>query len=105
MATISKLTPDSHAHARNPGLKFSLDAVEDTHVNLSAVERRAKTLGGRRTVKKEYQAAWLLKAISCIDLTTLSGMIRRAVSNGYAPKPANRYARIFLKHSECPIGI
>jgi deoxyribose-phosphate aldolase len=73
MATISKLTPNSHAHARNPGLAFNLDAVEDVHVNLSAVERRAKTLGGRRSVKKDYQAAWLLKAISCIDLTTLSG--------------------------------
>lgn len=73
MATISKLTPNSHAHARNPGLPFDLDAIEDTQVNLSAVERRASTLGGRRSVKKNYQAAWLLKAISCIDLTTLSG--------------------------------
>ena len=73
MATISKLTPSNHAHARNPGLAFNLDAIENVHVNLSAVERRASTLGGRRTVKKAYQAAWLLKAISCIDLTTLSG--------------------------------
>ncbi|MGM0422608.1 MAG: deoxyribose-phosphate aldolase [Pseudomonadota bacterium] len=40
---------------------------------MSAVERRTKTLGGRRTVKKQWQAAWLLKALSCIDLTTLSG--------------------------------
>ncbi|WP_169570179.1 deoxyribose-phosphate aldolase [Sneathiella limimaris] len=73
MATISKLNPSEHSHDRNPGLPFSLDAIEDIHVNLSAVERRANTLPGRRTVKKEYQAAWLLKAISCIDLTTLSG--------------------------------
>ena len=73
MATISKLTPTSPAHARNPGLPFDLDAVEDVHVNLSAVERRASTLAGRRSVKKDYQAAWLLKAISCIDLTTLNG--------------------------------
>ncbi|OUR78580.1 deoxyribose-phosphate aldolase [Alphaproteobacteria bacterium 46_93_T64] len=73
MATISKLAPTSHAHARNPGLPFDAEAVEDIHVNLSAVERRASTLGGRRSVKKDYQAAWLLKAISCIDLTTLSG--------------------------------
>lgn len=73
MATISTLTQSNHAHARNPGLAFNRDAIEDVHVNLSAVERRAATLGGRRSVKKDYQAAWLLKAISCIDLTTLSG--------------------------------
>ncbi len=42
-------------------------------MNRSAVERRAATLGTRRSVKKHWQAAWLLKAISCIDLTTLSG--------------------------------
>jgi len=42
-------------------------------VNLSAAERRVATLPGRRTVKKDWQAAWLLKAVSCMDLTTLSG--------------------------------
>jgi len=73
MALISKLTPPGHAHARNPGLPFDRDVIENIRINLSAVERRASTLAGRRTVKKEYQAAWLLKAISCIDLTTLSG--------------------------------
>ncbi|MBL4906124.1 MAG: deoxyribose-phosphate aldolase [Sneathiella sp.] len=73
MATVSKLEQPNHGHARNQGLPYSLDAIEDTYVNLSAVERRASTLGGRRTVKKQHQAAWLLKAISCIDLTTLNG--------------------------------
>jgi len=73
MATVSILDRTDHGHARNPGLPFGADAVEDIYVNLSAVERRASTLGGRRTVKKQHQAAWLLKAISCIDLTTLSG--------------------------------
>jgi deoxyribose-phosphate aldolase len=42
-------------------------------VNTSAVERRAQSLVTRRTVKKEWQAAWLLRAITCMDLTTLSG--------------------------------
>jgi deoxyribose-phosphate aldolase len=42
-------------------------------VNRSAVERRASTLGQRRTVKKEWQAAWLLRAITCMDLTSLAG--------------------------------
>ena len=47
--------------------------MDNIHVNFSALERRTSTLKGRRTVKKQWQAAWLLKAISCIDLTTLSG--------------------------------
>jgi deoxyribose-phosphate aldolase len=47
--------------------------VRKVRVNRSAVERRAATLGTRRSVKKHWQAAWLLKAVSCIDLTTLSG--------------------------------
>ncbi len=63
-------TPD---HARNPGIPLDLDWLRDVHVNRSAVERRAATLGTRRSVKKDWQAAWLLKAITCIDLTTLSG--------------------------------
>ncbi|MGL4405942.1 MAG: deoxyribose-phosphate aldolase, partial [Notoacmeibacter sp.] len=42
-------------------------------VNLSAAERRAATLTTRRTVKKQWQAAWLVRAIECIDLTTLAG--------------------------------
>ena len=63
MATISKLEPKAQHHERNPGLPYNPDAVEDIHINLSAVERRASTLGGRRTVKKQHQAAWLLKAV------------------------------------------
>ncbi len=58
---------------RNPGMALDLDWVEDVRVNRSAVERRATSLPGRRTVKKDWQAAWLLKAVTCIDLTTLAG--------------------------------
>ena len=58
---------------RNPGRPLDLDAVRAVRVNRSAVERRAATLGTRRTVKKEWQAAWLLRAITLMDLTTLSG--------------------------------
>ncbi len=61
------------AEQRNPGMPLDLDWVYSTRVNKSAVERRAATLVTRRTVKKEWQAAWLLRAITCIDLTTLSG--------------------------------
>jgi len=58
---------------RNPGLPLDLDVVRALRVNRSAVERRAATLITRRTVKKEWQAAWLLRAITCMDLTTLQG--------------------------------
>jgi deoxyribose-phosphate aldolase len=54
-------------------MPLDLDWVNDVRVNLSAVERRVASLAGRRTVKKQWQAAWLLKAVSCIDLTTLAG--------------------------------
>ncbi len=59
--------------ARNPGLALDLAIVRAIRVNRSAVERRVATLPARRTVKKEWQAAWLLRAISCMDLTTLAG--------------------------------
>jgi deoxyribose-phosphate aldolase len=61
------------AARRNPGTPLDLDAVLALRVNRSAVERRAATLPRRRTVKKEWQAAWLLRAVTCIDLTTLQG--------------------------------
>src|SRR5271168_3809601 len=57
----------------NHGVPLNLDWVDEVRVNTSAVERRAQTLVTRRTVKKEWQLAWLLRAISCMDLTTLSG--------------------------------
>ena len=58
---------------RNRGTPLHLDWLDGVQVNLSATERRAATLTTRRTVKKEYQAAWLVRAIECIDLTTLAG--------------------------------
>jgi deoxyribose-phosphate aldolase len=67
----ARLTAD-HVE-RNPGLPLDLDLVRSLRVNRSAVERRAATIPTRRTVKKEWQAAWLLRAISLIDLTTLAG--------------------------------
>jgi deoxyribose-phosphate aldolase len=59
--------------ARNAGMPLDLSWIRRTRINRSAVERRASTLTARRTVKKEWQAAWLLRAITCIDLTTLQG--------------------------------
>ena len=57
----------------NPGIAFDPAPVDGVRVNLSAVERRAATLPTRRTVKKAWQAAWLTRALTCIDLTTLAG--------------------------------
>ena len=54
-------------------MPLDLDTVRALRVNRSAVERRAATIPTRRTVKKEWQAAWLLRAVSLIDLTTLAG--------------------------------
>jgi deoxyribose-phosphate aldolase len=64
--------PD-HGLERNPGMPFSPELFDHLRVNRSAVERRVASLPARRSVKKAHQAAWLLKAISCIDLTTLAG--------------------------------
>jgi deoxyribose-phosphate aldolase len=58
---------------QNSGIPLDLNWVQEVRVNTSGVERRAQTQVARRTVKKEWQAAWLLRAITCMDLTTLSG--------------------------------
>ncbi len=75
---------------RNPGMELDLDWVLGQKANRSAVERRAGSIGTRRSVKKEWQAAWLLKAVSCIDLTTLAGddtcaRVRRLCAKGRQP--------------------
>lgn len=66
-------TLSGHPLLSNRGIPLNLDWVKQVRINTSAVERRAQTHVARRTVKKEWQAAWLLRAISSMDLTTLSG--------------------------------
>lgn len=66
-------TLDGRALLANTGIPLDLNWVQEVRVNTSAVERRAQSQAARRTVKKEWQAAWLLRAITCMDLTTLSG--------------------------------
>lgn len=75
---------------RNEGRALEMDWVDEIRINLSAAERRVASLPGRRTVKNEAQAAWLLKAITCIDLTTLNGddtagRVRRLCAKAKAP--------------------
>ena len=74
----------------NTGIPLNLDWVREVRVNTSAVERRAQSQVARRTVKKDWQAAWLLRAITCMDLTTLSGddteeRVRRLCAKGRHP--------------------
>ncbi|MCW8843903.1 MAG: deoxyribose-phosphate aldolase, partial [Rhodobacteraceae bacterium] len=76
--TATRISDTTHhlpqtLEARNPGMPLDLDWVRRAAANTSAIERRVAALPGRRSVKKDHQAAWLCKAISCIDLTTLSG--------------------------------
>ncbi len=70
--TTTGSLPQVH-EPRNAGMDLDLDWVMSVQANTSAIERRAATLPGRRSVKKAHQAAWLARAVSCIDLTTLAG--------------------------------
>ena len=84
----------THSDLRNPGIDFSLDLISSISVNRSAVERRCANYGPRRSIKKENQAAWLLKAITLMDLTTLSGddtvaRVRRLCSKARQPISIN----------------
>lgn len=98
------VTPTDHQlpqtlEPRNPGMTLDLDWVRRAQANTSAIERRAKTLPGRRSVKKDYQAAWMLKAITCIDLTTLSGddtegRVRRLCAKARQPVSADILAKL-----------
>jgi deoxyribose-phosphate aldolase len=74
----------------NKGIPLDLNWLQEIRINTSAVERRAQSQVARRTVKKEWQAAWLLRSISCMDLTTLSGddtedRVRRLCAKGRHP--------------------
>lgn len=94
-AAAAILTPASvnvavHGRARNAGVPYDSSWFDNIRVNLSAAERRIATLPGRRSVKKDAQAGWLLKAVSCIDLTTLSGddtaeRVKRLCAKAIAP--------------------
>ena len=72
-ATEAEAEAAAHGHLRNAGVPYDASWFDDIRVNLSAAERRVATLPGRRSLKNNAQAGWLLKAVSCIDLTTLSG--------------------------------
>src|SRR5512141_509726 len=94
---------------RNPGMPLDLDWVMGAHVNRSAVERRVESLPKRRTVKKDWQAAWLLRAVTCIDLTTLSGddtpgRIRRLCAKAKQPIRPDVVSRLGLEAEHITVG-
>jgi deoxyribose-phosphate aldolase len=94
---------------RNPGTPLDLDVVRAIRVNRSAVERRAATIPTRRTVKKEWQAAWLLRAITCMDLTTLSGddtpgNVRRLCAKARNPVREDLLDALGVKHLRITTG-
>lgn len=66
-------TVEAHGIVRNPGMALDLGFLESMRsVNRSALERRVGTLTKRRSIKADNQAAWLLRSISLMDLTTLN---------------------------------
>jgi deoxyribose-phosphate aldolase len=93
----------------NRGTSLNLEWVESVRVNTSAVERRAATLVTRRTVKKDWQVAWLLRAISCMDLTTLSGddtdeRVRRLCAKARQPVQQELLEKIGAKDLNLKVG-
>ena len=86
----------------NRGIPLDLNWVQEVRVNTSAVERRAASQVARRTVKKDWQAAWLLRAITCMDLTTLSGddtdeRVRRLCAKGRHPIQQELVAKLGIE--------
>ena len=93
----------------NRGTSLNLDWVESVRVNTSAVERRASTLVTRRTVKKDWQVAWLLRAVACMDLTTLSGddtdeRVRRLCAKARQPVQQELLDRLGVRDLHIQVG-
>jgi deoxyribose-phosphate aldolase len=102
------LTP-GHNRARNAGVALDTSWFEGVGVNASAVERRAASLTARRSVKKEYQAAWLVRALTCIDLTTLAGddtpgRVRRLCAKARRPLSEDLLAALELTETPPTVG-
>src|SRR5438067_645335 len=93
----------------NCGIPLDLNWIQEVRVNTSAVERRAQSQVARRTVKKEWQAAWLLRAITCMDLTTLSGddteeRVRRLCAKAKQPIQPELAKRLGVEELEIKVA-
>lgn len=115
MSTINqeRTRPELHLatieESRNPGMPLELDWVRDVRVNRSAVERRAATIPTRRSVKKDWQVAWLLRAITYIDLTTLAGddtpgNVRRLAAKARQPVRDDLLAALGVQHLDIKVA-
>lgn len=94
---------------RNPGIPLDLGWVNGVRANRSAVERRTATLPKRRSIKKDWQAAWLLRAITCIDLTTLAGddtpgRVRRLCAKARQPVRPDILAALGAESGKITVG-
>lgn len=94
---------------RNPGMPLDLDWVMNARVNRSAIERRTASLPARRSIKKEWQAAWFLRAITCIDLTTLAGddtpgRVKRLCAKARQPLRPDMLARLGVLDQGITVG-
>lgn len=102
-------TLNGQALLQNSGIPLDLNWVQEVRVNTSAVERRAQSQVARRTVKKEWQAAWLLRAITCMDLTTLSGddteeRVRRLCAKARQPLRQELVRRLEIEELEVKVA-
>ena len=93
----------------NNGVPLNLDWIDGVRVNTSAVERRTTTLTARRTVKKDWQVAWLLRAITCMDLTTLSGddteeRVRRLCAKARQPIQQELVEKLGIEELKLHVG-
>jgi deoxyribose-phosphate aldolase len=93
----------------NKGIPLNREWINQVRVNTSAVERRAQTHVARRTVKKDWQAAWLLRAITCMDLTTLSGddtdeRVRRLCAKARQPIQQELVDRLGMADLKIQVG-
>lgn len=115
-ARTSPESPAAARHARadaepvrNPGMPLELDWLAEVRVNRSAVERRAATLGTRRSLKNAQQAGWLLRAVTCMDLTTLAGddtegRVKRLCAKARRPVRADLLERMGVKPAAIQVG-
>jgi deoxyribose-phosphate aldolase len=108
-APVAEAAKAGHNRPRNAGTPLDPSWFESVGVNASAVERRAASLTARRSVKKEYQAAWLVQALTCIDLTTLSGddtpgRVRRLCAKARRPLSEDLLAALELTDAPPTVG-
>jgi deoxyribose-phosphate aldolase len=106
---LQTAAPSLDGPRKNNGTPLHRDWFENVRINLSAVERRAASLPARRSVKKEYQAAWLVKAVTCIDLTTLAGddtpgRVRRLAAKARRPIRSDVVAALGLSEAPPTVG-